>query len=226
MYTSGVNSINFSAKKPQIRFADDLARKVSELFPACSLSRTNYWRNRAKVQKFFKGESKSFKIYQEAITTYSEIIYSNKKNYTKFNLLMDAIEKYKLANCFERSLLALVMAKCAGLKNCSIKSLRGEYNSWLDHAILYVADKKNPYIIDPWLGFADYLPKAFERYNCEYRQFMPFVSGKYHRDMHLVDATNSEFPFPSFLSDKALTPLSILKFANKRPELFIKYKKM
>ncbi|MBO7673269.1 hypothetical protein J6S88_07685 [bacterium] len=223
MHTTAVTDINFSAKNPRIRFADDLAREVNKQFPTFSLSRTKYWRNSKKVQNFLTDESKSWNTYKEALQTYGEIVCSKKKNYTKFNLLMDAIEKYRMANCFERSLLALVMAKCAGLKKCSIRIMKYGILD-LDHAVLYVADGKKPYIIDPWLGFADFVPKAIERYNGELRRFLKYFPG-YNKHLRFASAKNAlEFPCPSLLSNKALTPLSILKFANTRPELFIKYK--
>ena len=41
----------------------------------------------------------------------------------------------------------------------------------LDHVVLLVNDKKS-YIIDSWLGFADYVPNAFNKYKNEYRHIL------------------------------------------------------
>ena len=40
-----------------------------------------------------------------------------------------------------------------------------------------VNDKK-PYIIDPWLGFADYLDNASQKYQKDYSQHFDFKKGK------------------------------------------------
>lgn len=226
MEISNTYNTNFTSRNRTIRHADKIAREVNTQFPTLSLSMTNRYHNRIKVQKFHKGESPSFTKDTKFMEEMTEIISSKKKNCTKFREIMKIIDKYKLANCFERSMLALVMAKCSGIKNCSIRALWGEGNNWLDHVVVYVADKKNPYVIDPWLGFADYLPKTFERYNSEYREFFPIIYSKYHRDMNFKKLPDEEFPFQSLLSDKALTPLSILKLLNERPELYVKKEKI
>lgn len=224
---SGLNSkLNFCARNKTIRFADDLAREVNKQFPTFSLSKTNYWSNRYKFENLRLGKNKMEKRHRKSFNKLADIIWSKKKNHTKFSEMMDVIKKSKTANCLERALLALIMATCSGIKNCSIQTLVDNKNRWLDHAVLYVADKKSPYIIDPWLGFADYLPKAFEKYNSEFRQYFCFMSKRFYKDLQFVKLPMGDFPFKSLYSSKGFTPLSILKFANERPELFIQFRRL
>ena len=39
-------------------------------------------------------------------------------------------------------------------------------------------DDKKPYIIDSWLGFADYVPNAIQRYQKEFENFFDFRQAK------------------------------------------------
>jgi len=210
-----ISAINFKSRNADIRFADRIAREVNVRFPTLSLSKTNRYNNRSKVPKFHQGESKVYGKMQEFYDALGELFAFNrsKRNYTILNEYMKIIEKYKMANCIEQSLLALIIAKCSGLKNCSIRGLYGKENGWLDHAVVYVKDKKNPYIIDPWLGFADYLPKAFEKYKGEYKNFFIRMFFK-EKDMYFEPKDEI-----SLFMDKMLTPNSIEKLSKKRPEL-------
>lgn len=225
MNTLNINSINFTSGKT-IRFADKIAREVNVQFPSLSLSLTNRYNNRHLVPKFKDGESKSWIRASKFWDMKCEIFCNRNKNYTKLSKFMKAVEEYKLADCLDRSFLALIIAKCSGLKKCSIRCLYSKEDGWLDHGVVYVADKKNPYIIDPWLGFADYLPKAFERYSGEYRKYfrrMSSYSGK-NGDLYFRKNSRREFPCQSLISDWILTPRAIEKFKNTRPELFLKQK--
>jgi hypothetical protein len=210
-------NVSFKSRNIDIRFADRIAREVNVRFPTLSLSKTSRYKNRSKVPKFHHGESKVWEKMQEFYDALGESFELNKskKNYTKLNEYMKLIEKYKMANCVEQSLLALIIAKCSGLKNCSIRGLYGKENGWLDHAVVYVEDKKKPYIIDPWLGFADYLPKAFERYRGEYKNFF---RRWWIKETGMYFEQNCK---GSLFTDKILTPKSIEKFAKIRPELFL-----
>ncbi len=223
MLISKIDNTNFTSRNATICFADRMAREVNVKFPSLSLSMTNRYNNRYKVQKFHQGESKVCNRVCKAHKNLAKIVPSKKKNYTKLNEFLKIIEKYKMADCFERSIIALMMAKCSGIKNCSIKGLYSKEDGWLDHAVVYVADKKNPYVIDPWLGFADYVPKTFEKYNGEYRNyFRRILFGGRNGDFYFEKDSRKHFPFQSLITDRILTPNAINKFAKIRPELFLK----
>ena len=73
-----------------------------------------------------------------------------------------------LSNCGESAELAFMFAKINDIKNCAIAGLYHPMGKDYDHAVLLVKDKK-PYIIDAWLGFADYVPNAIKRYQSEFK---------------------------------------------------------
>ena len=87
------------------------------------------------------------------------------------------IKQEKLGNCHESAILAEIATKVNGIKNCytaQLKPLTDNPSDTLDHAVLYVDSLKRPYIIDPWLGFADFVPNAFERYRKEFSAHFDF----------------------------------------------------
>ena len=89
----------------------------------------------------------------------------------------DLIKRKKLGNCHESAILAEIAAKANGIRNCytaQLKPLTNNSSDSLDHAVLYVDSPKHPYIIDPWLGFADFVPNAFERYRKEFSAHFDF----------------------------------------------------
>ena len=85
----------------------------------------------------------------------------------KIKALIKPVERYRLGNCGESAQLAAITAKINGIKDCHITHLYSANGEDIDHAVLYVNDKK-PYIIDAWLGFADYVPNILNRYKNEY----------------------------------------------------------
>ena len=91
----------------------------------------------------------------------------------KIMAAVNSVKKNKIANCAESAILAEVIARTNGIKDCAQLSCLTPDGRKYDHMILYVNDKK-PYIIDAWLGFADYVPKAIERYRKEFRVHFDF----------------------------------------------------
>ena len=160
------NSINFGSRNSIIRKADNIARYTNELYPrlsntkVSSLSHYNYLYRLINYRK---------KI--NAVRDLSEKIYRCKKsNFYKCTSIIEGIKKYKVGNCGESAFLARIIAECNGINNTKIAYL--DYNlKDLDHYVVYVDDEK-PYIIDSWLGFADYVPKAIEKFCGGYRNFV------------------------------------------------------
>ena len=59
--------------------------------------------------------------------------------------------------------------------------------------VLWVKNGKKPYVIDPWLGFADYVPRAIQRYKNEFGYHFDFNS--YPGEKVLVYPRSSNLSF-------------------------------
>lgn len=164
----------FTSRNRQIRFADDLVRKVNQEFPRVSAS---------KLESFNNAKNFGFLIEDLwGLTSFiRSIINGNflelEESTEKIKLLLNTIKTRKLGNCQESAQLALVVAKINGIENCKIAHLISpkEYN--YDHAVVLVEDEK-PYIIDAWLGFADYIPNAIKKYQKDFRNCFDFSKAK------------------------------------------------
>ena len=170
MQVDNKNSIRFTSRNATIRFADDIVRKVNQEFPRISSSR---------VDDFLSVKSKP--CYQKIL--WNKILrlrddrlkeFSNVDDFVKkFECLLSPIKKYKLGNCTESTQLTSIVARLNGIKN-SYPALMISPNGFdLDHAVLYVNDEK-PYIMDAWLGFADFVPEAKLRYQNEFKKHFEF----------------------------------------------------
>jgi len=173
MLTSYLDITNFSARNITIREADNLARTIAKSFQYPSTSKT-------AINKNISLQKKDQLLKQ---TVNFRTALDNKLKYTfgtfnKIDTIIKAIKENCIVNCLEFSFLASLYAKCSGIKNYDIKSL-STLTKELDHGVLYVQNGNKPYVIDPWLGFADYVPKAIERYNSEFRNFLDFDNSSY-----------------------------------------------
>lgn len=162
---------NFQSKNRTIRRADDLARQINRAFPRQSASLTLPHINPMELSpapyrrlwgKIHEMRELSERRYLKGQTFISKV-----------KALINPIKKYKVGNCGESTDLAYFAAIGNGIKNCYRAHLISPYYEDYDHAVLYVDDKK-PYIIDAWLGFADYVPNAIKRYQKDYRYLFCF----------------------------------------------------
>lgn len=168
------SNINFTSRNPVIRFADDIARKINNEYPRLSSTKMA---GMAKSNNFTQN---IYLLHKKINMMRFDILYMKllKKNkyLDRAKLLTDEIKIKKVGNCQESAELAEIAARVNGIKACRIAGMTykigDEYES-LDHAVLYI-DTKKPYIIDPWLGFADYLPNAIKRFQKEYNAFFDF----------------------------------------------------
>ena len=164
------SNINFTARNKTIRFADDIARKINQVYPRISGSNVHDFkfitRNSPLLGKL------SHKIYylRENAQHSFQIM---QRWEDRIKIIPNAIQKEKHGNCAESAFLAELAARANGIENCYQARCITPNDRRYDHVVLYVKDKK-PYIIDPWLGFADYVPKAIERYKKEFRQHFDF----------------------------------------------------
>lgn len=160
----------FTSRNATIRFADDIVRKVNREFPRISST---------KVESLKK--SANFKSLLDKLwinTHYMRHCFG--KNFIKaedslkkMEQIFDSIKNNCLGNCRESAQITLIASRMNGIENAKIAHLTSPEGYDYDHAVVFVEDKK-PYIIDAWLGFADYVPNAIKRYQKEFRNCFDF----------------------------------------------------
>ena len=158
-------NLNFKSRNKTIRFADDIARHVNKCYPRISSSLTDDFVNICGFRNFKKRINRRTEQYLRY--EISEKFNEADNFIGKIIAFVKPVKKYKLGNCGESAQLSAIVSKVNGLKNCYVACLKKATGEDLDHSVLLVNDKK-PYIIDAWLGFADYLPNAFKRYKNEF----------------------------------------------------------
>lgn len=164
------NQPTFSARNPKIRFADDIVRKVNKEYPRISTSKVECFKN------FFHFPLLLNNLWELTADTrdFIRLSYLNSSSFSdKISSLLLPIKLSKLGNCKESAQLAILAAKANGIENCEIAYLESPEGFDYDHAVVLVKDKK-PYIIDAWLGFADYVPNAIEKYQKDFRDCFDF----------------------------------------------------
>lgn len=159
-YIKKYNKFNFKSRNAKIRLADDIARKVNKEFPRLSASKIDDFKHIKKYRKF------QIEIWQKILSMrkdYKKKFYSSHKFLSKIDSILIPIKQNKIGNCTESTYLSAIIAKANGIKNCYPATITNPHGHDFNHRVLFVNDKK-PYIIDAWLGFADYLPQANIRY--------------------------------------------------------------
>ena len=160
------SNLNFTSRNPAIRYADDIARRVNCAFPRISKS---------KFENFKNYDSRSYLNFRlrEKTNQMRRLKDSCFRSAThpiqKLLAFITPIQEKRLGNCAESSQLSAIAAKMNGIDNFTIARLRTTDGKSLDHQVLLVQDNP-PYIIDSWLGFADYIPQTLEKYKGIYRR--------------------------------------------------------
>ena len=170
MEIRNVNNTSFQAKNKTIRFADDIARHVNICYPRASSSRVDDFVN---IQCFRKLKSKLNETTEFMREDISDAFGETENVVGRLLSFIKPIKKYRIGNCGESAQLSSIVAKINGIKNCYIASLKTSCGKNLDHSVLFVNDEK-PYIIDSWLGFADFVQNTITRYKSEYRHHYNF----------------------------------------------------
>ena len=170
----------FSARSQIVRTADNIARKTNLLYPSISSSNI---KSRAKGNEKFKNLIKKIAdILGKNVRCFSNQIDA----LARAMLIASSVKQYKVANCAELSRIANLISKVNGIDTIpfqfSVK--KNDRIFELDHMALLYPLKDLPHdtenfnfhqdiiVIDPWLGFADYAPKAQERYNKDFRDLL------------------------------------------------------
>ena len=177
------NNNTFTSRNTTIRFADNIARKVNKEFPRISASKVENFKNIELFVDFIEDLwCKTSKMRNKRKKEFLTL--TNNKD--KIRLIFDYIKNFKLGNCKESAELSLLVAKMNGIKNAKIAYLKSPEGFDYDHAVVLVNEKK-PYIIDSWLGFADFVPKAFEKYKKDFSECFDFAGSKTEKMTVLED---------------------------------------
>ena len=167
------NVTSFISRNYEIRRADDIAREVIKKYPMVSSSKLG---SLPKAEKF---EDVVTRLHHKLC--YTRVSINDKLNSSNFNLtskerilsFLRIIKNDRLGNCCEMVKLAMIRAFLNGITDTYIAGIRNSLFEIVDHNVLFVNDEK-PYIIDPWLSFADYLPNAIQRYKSDFSEIFHF----------------------------------------------------
>ena len=172
----------FKARNAEIRFADDVMRRVNNEF--LKLSPTRIYSNLSDPKKMTNSQNNSIKNLSQLIENLRNVRANQKTDPSGYlRHLIWCVNKYKLGNCGESGSLAKLGLELNGIKSTKVSlwGYNGENVSTnLDHCfdIVNMAKNANPadirtygkkaYVVDLWSGFVDYVPNAFKRYEAEY----------------------------------------------------------
>lgn len=165
------NSVKFSARNSEIRFADDVVRKLNNEFLRISSTKVETFNNAKKFPKVISSLSEDINSIRGRINFIKK---SDFPMNDSLNLMLGFLKGLHRGNCGESANLAVIAAKMNGITNCKKVSLVNKAGDDFDHIVVLV-DGKKPYIIDAWLGFADYIPNAFQRYKKDYSHCFDFA---------------------------------------------------
>ena len=214
MQISPVNNTNFQARSSTIRFADDIARRVNTCYPRISLSKIKSFGNAEKYSSLINDITEKL---DKNIRKEKGDLYDGADSFCKkIKAFITPVKKNRLGNCGESAQLSSIVAKVNGIKDCGIVHLYTTEGKDLDHAVLFVNDKK-PYIIDAWLGFADYVPNVLNKYNTLYKHIFDDI--KQEDTLTFVSYADDEYTY--FLKNN-FTRKQINKLKKIYPEQFIK----
>lgn len=161
-----LSQINFQSRSKTIRFADNMARKVNTDFPHISSSKVTCFKNYEMFPDLVLSLVEKTRFCMRFM---KDELYDNAVSIADFvKAFIEPVKQYKIGNCGDCAHIAAIIAKVNNIKNCGIVHIGTMNGKDLDHAIVFV-NEKVPYIIDPWLGFADYVPNALKRYEKEFK---------------------------------------------------------
>lgn len=160
------NNTSFKARNAEIRFADDLARRVNKAYPRISATLVGDSKHIRSFQGLYKRLCYRIDMLRDIVKLRST---RERDGVSCLRSMVDFIKQNKLGNCTESATLSSIALEANGIKGAYPAVLQTERGYDLDHAVVLVPNNGKPYVVDSWLGFADYVPKAFERYQKEFR---------------------------------------------------------
>ena len=190
-------------------------RKVNKEFPRISLSNfqgmkhIDYFK---KVQNRLKKDLTNMRV-DKFINFVLAMEFKE-----KLKAIIEPIKKDKIGNCTESANLTTLALKINGIKNCQQAILTTKDGEDFDHSIVIVNDEK-PYIVDAWLGFADYVPNAIKRYQKEFRHHFDFE--KIGTEEMVVSDADSSIYTATFVNQD-FTDKELKTIKRMYPELVLK----
>ena len=164
------NSLYFASRNKVIRRADDIVRCVNSQYPRISSSNIGDFSCSDKFEKLLTKLNKLSDRIREVMFNLEKKAVTDED---KLSALPYIVKMFKMGNCGESAILSAIAARVNGLKNFSIAKVCSSHNGDLDHSVVIVRGK-NPYVLDAWLGFADYLPQAVQKYKGEFSYHFNF----------------------------------------------------
>ena len=214
MQISSVNNTNFQSRYRRIRFADDIARRVNQCYPRVSLSKIKSFNNAQEYPELIDDIAERL---VNDVRQKKQDMYEDAESFCKkIKAFITPVKKNGLGNCSESAQISSIVAKVNGIKDCNIAHLYTTNEKDLDHAVLFVSEEK-PYIIDAWLGFADYVPNAINKYKTLFGNIFNDIEPD--DTLTFVSYLDDEYTY--FLKDN-FTRKQINKLKRMYPEQFIK----
>ena len=172
------HQVTFKAAKQHLKDADWICRSVRKSFPAILpnklfLENDDLISNNSNIDKFIRQKMDVLRqdradrrFLQSPFKVLNEIIYS--------------ASQHHVAQCYECSALAEMVARMNGIDNCYKLTMK-DY----DHTFLLLTQKplsegfdvKNSIIVDAWLGISGRIKDIFLKYQNVYNDFFHISSG-------------------------------------------------
>lgn len=215
MYIAPLDNYSFTSRNKVIRRADDIARHVNKKFPRISSTIVADYSHADEFRNVVNAI-----IYDNIISLRSEeaILFDDAETLmAAADSFILPVKKHKRGNCFESAALSALTAKANGINKVYLAKLLSKIGGNVrdqDHAVLLVNGTK-PYVIDAWLGFADYVPEAFLKYKKEFSYHFDIREG----EKLFFKKNNGDFS--RFLNYKFNNKF-IKALLNRYPELRIK----
>lgn len=217
---------SFTARNSEIRFADKIMRNMMNKYPTISTSRADFYKISKKKPHVFKRAI----YYSDGVISYYRSLRTALLPRFFLDQVIEDTANSKVANCGELALLSKAAFLANGFNNVKIAYLQivedfgkilGKTTNDIDHCFLLVNRGKNArlnnvksidkhaIIVDPWLGFVDYLHAGLSRYEGLFMEGRK--NGQYKKQRFIL----KELQIPKSSADNCK------KFKIKHPELIV-----
>lgn len=216
----------FTARNSEIRFADKIMRNMMNKYPAISTSRADFYTISKKKPNLL---GRAIYYADGKISYYRSLRTALLPRFFIDRVLEDT-QLSGVANCGELAILSKAAFLANGFDNVKIASLQliedygkklGKVANDIDHCFLLVNRGKNArlnnvksidkhaIIVDPWLGFVDYLHAGLSRYEGL------FMKGRKNGQYKKLRFSLKELPIPKSTADNCKN------FKINHPELIV-----
>ena len=207
--------------------AEKACRIINSEFPAISSTKISEFDNTRNNPKFKLFTQEIQKRITDKVREPMDPYRGEGHEVELFKILVEKVKEFRVANCGDFSKLCKLICNINNIptrKAELLVSKEGRFRGKIDHAIQILplngqktgfeplSKLKDVLIIDPWLGFAEFAPKAEEMFQKEYSRFFGLEDGS---KIHLDSFSDMEPPvtkevieyfkqnFPQFIMDKS-----------------------